>query len=175
MQRSAGGYGEDSSLKNPAHNDLPIPSPGYDVEKTAINSSGDSIAKDVAIKTKSPSHQNGQGLFDEKPTPESDASTLTEEKDDFPEGGVRGYSVVIGAFCGLFSVFGIINSTGILLEYFSTHQLKDYTSSQIGWYVYLSAPRFSLLFRLGNADSKKDLRTLLVLDVLLRSSNWPLI
>jgi hypothetical protein len=32
-------------------------------------------------------------------------------------------------------VFGIINSTGILLDYFSTHQLKDYTSSQIGWYV----------------------------------------
>jgi MFS family permease len=41
--------------------------------------------------------------------------------------------VVVGAFCGSFSVFGIINSTAILLEYFSTHQLQDKSPSQIGW------------------------------------------
>jgi hypothetical protein len=54
-------------------------------------------------------------------------------KDDFPEGGLRAWSVVIGGFCGSFSVFALINSTGVLLEYLQANQLKDYTSSQIGW------------------------------------------
>lgn len=135
MQRRASGYGEDSSQKNRDHNDLCVPPHRFDVEKTAVDPSGGPVASDHANENQSPSHQNGQGLFRERPTPDSDVSSLTDEKDDFPEGGLRGYSVVIGAFCGLFSVFGIINSTGILLEYFSTHQLKDYTSSQIGWYV----------------------------------------
>jgi hypothetical protein len=56
-----------------------------------------------------------------------------EEKDDFPEGGVRAWSVVLGAFCGTFCVFGIINSTAILLDYFSANQLKGESPSQIGW------------------------------------------
>lgn len=38
----------------------------------------------------------------------SDKSTMVgkDEKDDFPEGGLRAWLVVIGAFCGSFSVFG---------------------------------------------------------------------
>lgn len=55
------------------------------------------------------------------------------EKDDFPEGGLKAWSVVVGAFCGGFAVFGIINSTAVLLDYFQQHQLKDKTPSQIGW------------------------------------------
>ena len=56
-----------------------------------------------------------------------------EVKDDFPEGGVQAWSVVIGSFCGLFAVFGIINSTAVFQEYFSTHQLSQYSPGQIGW------------------------------------------
>jgi hypothetical protein len=59
--------------------------------------------------------------------------TVLDSKDDFPEGGLRAWSVVFGGFCGSFSVFALINSTGVLLEYLQTHQLKDYTSSQISW------------------------------------------
>lgn len=72
--------------------------------------------------------------------PESDESNVTgyDDKDDFPEGGLKGWTVVLGSFCGSFSVFGIINSTAILLEYFSAHQLKEYSPSQIGWIFGLS-------------------------------------
>ncbi|KAH8594383.1 major facilitator superfamily domain-containing protein [Bisporella sp. PMI_857] len=56
-----------------------------------------------------------------------------EDKDNFPEGGLKAWSVVVGAFCGSFSVFGIINSTACLLDYFQANQLKDYSPSQIGW------------------------------------------
>jgi hypothetical protein len=136
MQRSAS-YGTEEAVKNSANHDLSLDSSVFDVEKAAVKPSHDAIAKDAKDFVHS-SDQNGQGRIDQKPLPNSDVSTLTEEEEDFPEGGLRGYGVVAGAFCGLFSVFGIINSTGILLEYFSTHQLTDYTSSQIGWYVYVS-------------------------------------
>ncbi|KAH8678979.1 major facilitator superfamily domain-containing protein [Tricladium varicosporioides] len=61
------------------------------------------------------------------------SNTDEDNKDDFPEGGLKGWGVVVGSFCGSFSVFGIINSTAILLQYFEEHQLKDYSPGQIGW------------------------------------------
>lgn len=130
MQISAS-CGTEEAVKNSANRDFPLDSAVSDVEKAAVKPSDDAIAKDSVHN----SDQNEQGPSDQKALPNSDVSTLNEEEDEFPEGGLKGYLVVAGAFCGLFSVFGIINSTGILLDYFSTHQLKDYTSSQIGWYV----------------------------------------
>ncbi|KAK3385147.1 major facilitator superfamily domain-containing protein [Podospora didyma] len=52
---------------------------------------------------------------------------------DFPEGGVEGWLVVFGSFCAMISVFGLINSSAVFESYFSTHQLVDNTSSEIGW------------------------------------------
>lgn len=71
---------------------------------------------------------------------DADASSVVklDGKDDFPEGGLKAWSVVLGSFCGSFSVFGIINSTAIFQQYFSAHQLSDYTESQIGWIFGLS-------------------------------------
>ncbi|KAF3764238.1 hypothetical protein M406DRAFT_41708 [Cryphonectria parasitica EP155] len=58
----------------------------------------------------------------------SAASTLT-----FPEGGLDGWLSVAGSFCAMLSIFGLINSSAVFESYFSEHQLKDYSSSQIGW------------------------------------------
>lgn len=58
----------------------------------------------------------------------SASSTLT-----FPEGGLAGWLAVVGSFCAMLSIFGLINSSAVFESYFSEHQLKDYTSSQIGW------------------------------------------
>jgi len=58
----------------------------------------------------------------------SNATTLT-----FPEGGLEGWLVVLGSFCAMSSVFGLINSAAVFESYFSTNQLVDNTPSEIGW------------------------------------------
>jgi hypothetical protein len=135
MQRVVSYSAEDSCfIKYQLHNDGSPTLESHDVEKTGISSlDGPTTAQPVA-ETDKPSSLN------EKPSQanrelDSDKLNLTsdDEKDNFPEGGLKGWSVVAGAFCGSFSIFGIINSTAVLLDYFSTHQLKDYNSSQIGW------------------------------------------
>src|ERR1700710_2664262 len=112
----------------------------HDVEKAAIDHPGGPAAGQPVVGTIKPSSLKEKGLFEESRGSGSDNSTLTnnEDKDDFPEGGLKAWSVVVGSFCGSFSVFGIINSTAILLEYFSANQLKDYNPSQIGWIFGLS-------------------------------------
>ncbi|KAL2151240.1 hypothetical protein VTH82DRAFT_6338 [Thermothelomyces myriococcoides] len=52
---------------------------------------------------------------------------------DFPEGGLTGWLVVLGSFCAMLSLFGLINSAAVFESYFTTHQLAHKTSSEIGW------------------------------------------
>ncbi|KXH60907.1 hypothetical protein CSAL01_07206 [Colletotrichum salicis] len=58
----------------------------------------------------------------------SDSEELT-----YPEGGVEGWGVVLGSFCAMVSVFGLPNTSAVFSSYFSEHQLRAYTPSQIGW------------------------------------------
>lgn len=51
----------------------------------------------------------------------------------FPEGGLHGWLAVVGSFCAMLSVFGLINSSAVFESYFSEHQLATYSASQIGW------------------------------------------
>ena len=55
------------------------------------------------------------------------------EEEDFPEGGLRAWLVVLGSFCAMSMVFGIVNSTAAFQDYFSSNQLRGYSSAQIGW------------------------------------------
>ncbi|KAH6722098.1 major facilitator superfamily domain-containing protein [Leptodontidium sp. MPI-SDFR-AT-0119] len=56
----------------------------------------------------------------------------------FPEGGPA-WLVVFGAWCALFASLGIMNTMGAFEEYISTHQLKDYDVSSVGWIFSLYA------------------------------------
>ena len=60
-------------------------------------------------------------------------SDRNDDDEDFPEGGLRAWLGVFGSFCAMFMVFGIVNSTGAFQDYFSSNQLRDYSSGQIGW------------------------------------------
>ncbi|CAI7658986.1 unnamed protein product [Penicillium crustosum] len=55
------------------------------------------------------------------------------EHDQYPEGGLRAWSVVLGAWCAMIPSMGLLNSLGTLQPWTSTHQLKDYSESSIGW------------------------------------------
>ncbi|RMZ85800.1 hypothetical protein DV737_g383, partial [Chaetothyriales sp. CBS 132003] len=51
----------------------------------------------------------------------------------FPDGGLRAWLVVLGAFCSLIVSFGWINCIGVFQAYYETHQLREYSSQEIAW------------------------------------------
>lgn len=53
--------------------------------------------------------------------------------DTFPDGGTRSWMVIVGSFSVLMVTYGMMNSTGVLQNYFATHQLADYSASAVGW------------------------------------------
>lgn len=69
----------------------------------------------------------------EKSTIPSEELTALPGNDDYPEGGWKAWSVVFGAWCAMIPSMGLLNSIGILHAWTSTHQLKDYSESSIGW------------------------------------------
>ncbi|KAF4636286.1 hypothetical protein G7Y89_g1799 [Cudoniella acicularis] len=146
MQRVGIYLAEDSCFKKHQSQNVGdvarIESQTRDVEKGGVKLPENPVAGGPIIETQnlSASTENEKGLSNLTRQPDSDESSIIEQddKDDFPEGGLQGWSVVVGSFCGSFSVFGIINSTAILLEYFQENQLKDYSPSQIGWIFGLS-------------------------------------
>ncbi|ODV72224.1 MCT family MFS transporter [Cyberlindnera jadinii NRRL Y-1542] len=52
---------------------------------------------------------------------------------EFPEGGLKAYTVVFGSFMGLIAAFGLLNTYGIIETYVSEHQLSDVPSSSVAW------------------------------------------
>ncbi|KAJ4304985.1 hypothetical protein N0V90_000513 [Kalmusia sp. IMI 367209] len=81
------------------------------------------------------SEQIGGGI-DEEIAVEADS------EDDFPEGGLRAWLVVLGAWLMLLPSFGFMVAIGTLQDYWHQHQLADYTARDIGWipsvFVYLT-------------------------------------
>lgn len=54
-------------------------------------------------------------------------------EETFPDGGTRSWLVVLGSFFLLMASYGMMNSTGVLQNYFATHQLSNYSTSAVGW------------------------------------------
>ena len=52
---------------------------------------------------------------------------------DFPDGGLRAWTVVFGGWCGLFCTFGLINCIGVFVAYYVQGPLRQYSASQISW------------------------------------------
>jgi len=53
--------------------------------------------------------------------------------ESFPEGGLKAWLVVLGSFCAMFSIYGLINTSAVFEAYFKANQLQQYSHSQIGW------------------------------------------
>lgn len=63
----------------------------------------------------------------------TEANINDHDEDSFPEGGLRAWLVVAGAFSAQFMVFGIVNSTGAFQSYLSLNQLRNSSAEQIAW------------------------------------------
>ena len=50
-----------------------------------------------------------------------------------PDGGLKAWLVVFGSFCAMGAIYGLINTSAVFESYFRTHQLSDYSHSEIGW------------------------------------------
>ncbi|KAH0261437.1 putative MFS monocarboxylate transporter, partial [Aureobasidium melanogenum] len=61
-----------------------------------------------------------------------ESKSLSDQDVSYPEGG-KGWLVVFGSFCGMLAALGLMNSIGIYQTYLATHQLSNYSESQISW------------------------------------------
>lgn len=62
-----------------------------------------------------------------------DHDTSAEDEDEYPDGGWRAWSVVLGAWCALISTFGIANTVGVFEEWLASHQLHEHPKSTVSW------------------------------------------
>ncbi|POY76555.1 hypothetical protein BMF94_0396 [Rhodotorula taiwanensis] len=53
--------------------------------------------------------------------------------DDYPDGGLKAWLVVAGAWAISFTAWGYANAYGVLLSYYSTHSLASYPESSLAW------------------------------------------
>lgn len=101
-------------------------------------------------------------------TPEKRSLDATAKQpapeNDYPEGGWKAWSVVVGAWCAMIPCMGILNALGVLHAWLSTHQLKEYSESSVGWifgaygfFLYLAGAQAGM-FRLKEEGSEEMLR-----------------
>ncbi|KAI0050889.1 MFS general substrate transporter [Auriscalpium vulgare] len=64
-------------------------------------------------------------------------------EDDFPDGGLQAWLVVVGAMCVTFSTFGYVNTWGAFQEYYENVMLPDSSPSTIAW---IGSIQYSLVF-----------------------------
>jgi MCP family monocarboxylic acid transporter-like MFS transporter 10 len=53
--------------------------------------------------------------------------------DDFPDGGLQAWLVVVGTTCGTFSTFGFIASWGVFQAYYEEVLMPTRSASDIAW------------------------------------------
>ncbi|KAG7903033.1 hypothetical protein KL935_000565 [Ogataea polymorpha] len=55
--------------------------------------------------------------------------SVDEDEIEYPDGGIKAYTVLFGAFLGFTVNFGLINSVGAVQSYLNNHQLQNVSSS----------------------------------------------
>lgn len=62
-----------------------------------------------------------------------DAASSAGDGESYPEGGLRAWLVVLGAWLALLSSLGLMNTLATFQTYLTEHQLKDYDEGTVGW------------------------------------------
>ncbi|KAF9555808.1 MFS general substrate transporter [Agrocybe pediades] len=68
------------------------------------------------------------------------------EDEEYPDGGLKAWLVVVGAMCNTFSTFGYVNSWGIFQSYYQESILQSSSPSTIAW---IGSIQYSLVFLPG--------------------------
>lgn len=118
--------------------------PNFNAEDAILKKNSDQVDLDVNKLTNVTSRVLN--------TPE--ASLIYDDDREFPDGGLKAWLVVFGAFMGLVPVFGLINSLGAIESYISKHQLANISSSTISWIfsLYLATSFLSCILSGGYFD-----------------------
>ncbi|CAI6099509.1 unnamed protein product [Clonostachys chloroleuca] len=88
---------------------------------------------------------------------------LGESTEEYPEGGLRAWMVVLGAWCAMIPSMGMLNSLAILEAWLSEHDLQGIPKSTTGWV--LSTYAFFLFFcgaQIGPIFDSYDVRWLII-------------
>lgn len=59
--------------------------------------------------------------------------------DDYPEGGWRAWTIVLGAWCAMVPSMGMLNTVGIVEAWIGENQLSTLPKSQTAWVVSMYA------------------------------------
>ncbi|GAA5913169.1 uncharacterized protein JCM6883_006547 [Sporobolomyces salmoneus] len=102
------------------------------------------------------------------PASEKEAQPVVPAAHDFPDGGLRAWLIVAGAWAVSFATWGYINSFGVLLSYTIQHSLSDYTESEIAWIgsFQIAAVLFTAIIS-GKAFDAGYVRYLLIVGLLI--------
>lgn len=80
---------------------------------------------------------NGSPVFQDTKTPVTD---------DYPEGGIQAWAVVLGSFLSIFMTQGAIAAFGVYQDYYTRVFLSEKTPSEIAW---IGSMQLFLTFGLG--------------------------
>lgn len=55
------------------------------------------------------------------------------DDDSYPEGGIKAWLVVIGAWCAMVPPMGLLNTLAVLQAWIAENELDGISESKIGW------------------------------------------
>lgn len=116
----------------------------------------------ISLHTLEDARTDSNGIYVNTTGSDADSEGL-----DYPDGGLKAYTVLFGSFCGLVVCLGFINSIGVVQAYVSLHQLAHLPATTIAWIfaIYLCLAYGTGIF-VGSFFDKKGAFWLLVLSTI---------
>ncbi|TBU44223.1 MFS general substrate transporter [Dichomitus squalens] len=91
------------------------------------------------------------GLEKEHPRPDVEKANTrdgADQVDDYPDGGLRAWLVVLGTTSGICATFGFVNAWGVFQAYYEEVTLRNMSPSDIAW---IGSLQYALVFMPGLA------------------------
>lgn len=84
-------------------------------------------------------------------------------EDNYPDGGLEAWLVVLGAWCAMIPSMGLLNTLAILQAQVFEHELPGFSESDIGWifscyafFLYICGAQVGMYWNTKHQQSKAD-------------------